>query len=268
MNRVPAILLLLIACPSGHGAEPALITSPSKSPLVSFRILFHTGAVDDATGQEGTAALTAAMVSEGGTKQMAYGDIVEALFPMAASVNAQVDKEMTVFHGTTHVENLDQYYEILRAMLFEPGWRKEDFQRLNQDFLFGRPGTDRIADRRLRCTVFALLPRSVPLSLPLRPSNLPDRAVPATAEGFLATPLPRRSSATRVRWLSGPSALPSRHRQRPDPLQHVAEQPAVQMPLGQQQPIVPRVLDQPTARLHQPVLQARKRPALDPSRQP
>ena len=154
MNRVPAILLLLIACPSGHGAEPALITSPSKSPLVSFRILFHTGAVDDATGQEGTAALTAAMVSEGGTKQMAYGDIVEALFPMAASVNAQVDKEMTVFHGTTHVENLDQYYEILRAMLFEPGWRKEDFQRLNQDFLFGRPGTDRIADRRLRCNGF------------------------------------------------------------------------------------------------------------------
>ena len=133
MNKAPAILLLLIACPSGHGAEPALITSPSKSPLVSFRILFHTGAVDDATGQEGTAALTAAMVSKGGTKQMAYGDIVEALFPMAASVNAQVDKEMTVFYGTTHVENLDQYYEILRAMLFEPGWRKEDFQRLKDE---------------------------------------------------------------------------------------------------------------------------------------
>ena len=133
MNKALAILLLLIACPSGHGAEPALLTSPSKSPLVSFRILFHTGAADDATGQEGTAALTAAMVSKGGTKQMAYGDIVEALFPIAASVNAQVDKEMTVFHGTTHVENLDPYYEILRAMLLEPGWRKEDFQRLKDE---------------------------------------------------------------------------------------------------------------------------------------
>ena len=52
-------------------------------------------------------------------------------------------------------------------------------------------------------TVFALLARSVLLSLPLRPSNLPDRAVPATTEGFLATPLPRRPSATRVRWLVG-----------------------------------------------------------------
>ena len=39
------------------------------------------------------------------------------------------------------------------------------------------------------------------------------------------------------------------------------------MPLGQQQPVIPRVLDQPTAGLHQPVLQARQRPTLDPVRQ-
>ena len=37
--------------------------------------------------------------------------------------------------------------------------------------------------------------------------------------------------------------------------------------LGQQQPVIPRVLDQPTAGLHQPVLQARQRPTLDPVRQ-
>ena len=61
--------------------------------------------------------------------------------------------------------------------------------------------------------------------------------------------------------------LPARQRQRPDPVQHVAEQPAVQMPLGQQQPVIPRVLDQPAAGLHQPVLQARQRPTLDPVRQ-
>ena len=50
------------------------------------------------------------------------------------------------------------------------------------------------------------------------------------------------------------ATLPTRHRQRPDPSQHVAEQPPVQIPLGQQQPVIPRVLDQPTAGLHQPVL--------------
>ena len=130
MTKAPAILLLLIASHGGQAAEPALLTSSSTSPLVSFRILFHTGAADDATGREGIAALTAAMLSKGGTKQMAYGEIVEALFPMAASVNAQVDKEMTVFHGMTHAENLERYYEILRSMLLEPGWREDDFERL------------------------------------------------------------------------------------------------------------------------------------------
>ena len=34
------------------------------------------------------------------------------------------------------------------------------------------------------------------------------------------------------------AALPSGHRQRPDPAQHVTEQPPVQMSLGQQQPVV------------------------------
>ena len=52
--------------------------------------------------------------------------------------------------------------------------------------------------------------------------------------------------------------LPARQRQRPDPVQHVTEQPPVQMPLGQQQPIIPGMLDQPTACLHQPALQARR----------
>ena len=52
--------------------------------------------------------------------------------------------------------------------------------------------------------------------------------------------------------------LPARQRQRPDPPQHVAEQSPVQMPLNQQQPIIPGMLDQPTAGLHQHVLQARQ----------
>ena len=37
---------------------------------------------------------------------------------------------------------------------------------------------------------------------------------------------------------------------------------------GLERPVVPRVLDQSAARLHQPVLQACQRPALDPLRQP
>ena len=49
-----------------------------------------------------------------------------------------------------------------------------------------------------------------------------------------------------------------RHRQRPDPPQHVAEQPPGQMSFRQQEPVVPRVLHEPSAGFHQPVLQARQ----------
>ena len=39
------------------------------------------------------------------------------------------------------------------------------------------------------------------------------------------------------------------------------------MPFRQQEPVVPRVLHQPAAGLHQPLLETRERPALDPRRQ-
>jgi zinc protease len=118
-----------------RAAGPETLTQASESPLVSFRILFRTGSASDPKGKEGVAALTAAMLSEGGSAQMSYDEIVKRFFPMAASVNAQVDKEMVVFYGTTHVEKLEEYYGILRQMLLEPGWREEDFRRLKDEAL-------------------------------------------------------------------------------------------------------------------------------------
>lgn len=127
------LLVGLIAVANAFAAGPELLTQPSESPLVAFRILLRSGAADDPEGREGVAALTAAMLSRAGTKDKTYDEIVEAMFPMASSVSVQVDKEMTVFVGTTHVENLDAYYELLRSMLLEPGWREDDFRRLKDE---------------------------------------------------------------------------------------------------------------------------------------
>ena len=126
----PALAAALVWASAARGAEPALLLRPAESPLVTLRILFGAGAASDPKGKEGAAALTAAMLSGGGSRQMSYDDILDAFFPMAAGVSAQVDKEMTVFVGTTHVENLDAYYGIVRRMLLEPGWREDDFARL------------------------------------------------------------------------------------------------------------------------------------------
>ncbi len=111
----------------------AAIFQPSKSPLVSFRIQFLTGAVDDPKGKEGLANLTAAMFAGGGSKNLTYDEIVEQFYPMATGFGYQVDKEMTTFIGATHADNLAKYYGLISQMILEPGFHDEDFKRIKQD---------------------------------------------------------------------------------------------------------------------------------------
>src|SRR5215218_6191252 len=111
----------------------ATVLEQTKSPLVSFRLLFMTGSASDPAGKEGVANLTAAMLAEGGSRAMSYDEIVEAMYPMSTSFGWQVDKEMTVFSGTTHVDNLEKYYGLIRDMLLDPGFREDDFSRLKAD---------------------------------------------------------------------------------------------------------------------------------------
>jgi zinc protease len=126
-----ALLMTGLALAAAPG--PAVVALPDKSPLVTFRFVFLTGAAADPAAKPGTAALTAAMLTQGGTREMTYKQIVDALFPMAARISSQTDKEMITFSGTTHVDNLEAYYKLFRAMLLDPGWRKEDFSRLRDD---------------------------------------------------------------------------------------------------------------------------------------
>ncbi len=105
----------------------------NHSPLVSFRILFMTGSAADPQGKEGVASLTAAMLAEGGSRTKTYSEITDAMYPMATSFSWQVDKEMTVFSGTTHADNLDKYYSLIREMVLDPGFREDDFTRLKED---------------------------------------------------------------------------------------------------------------------------------------
>ncbi len=106
---------------------------PNKSPLVTFRILFMTGSAFDPPGKEGVASLTAAMLAQGGTRRLSYEQIVNQMYPLATSFDWQVDKEMTVFTGTTHIDNLEKYYSSISEMLLDPGFRDDDFTRLRTD---------------------------------------------------------------------------------------------------------------------------------------
>ncbi len=129
MIRLLAVLIFAsIAC-----AQMRTVTLPGKSPVVTLRVVFTTGAAADPADASGLAHLTAAMLAGGGTRDLTYKQILDAMFPMAGSVAAQTDQEMTTFTGATHVDNLDAYYKLFRAMLLEPGWREDDFKRLKDE---------------------------------------------------------------------------------------------------------------------------------------
>ncbi len=113
----------------------ASVLAPNRSPLVTFRILFNTGAAFDPQGKEGVASLTAALLAEGGSRQLTYEQIIAAMYPMATSFNWQVDKEMSVFYGTTHMDNLQKYYGLVQQILLDPGFREADFNRVKADAL-------------------------------------------------------------------------------------------------------------------------------------
>ncbi|MGD2071621.1 MAG: pitrilysin family protein, partial [Gemmatimonadota bacterium] len=116
--------------------DQRLVTLPEEgSPFIAFNIWVEAGSQDDPAGKEGLAALTAAVLSDGSTTDHTYQEILEALYPMAAGYNASVDKEMTVFRGVIHEDNLEAYYDLFRAALLEPAFAEEDFQRVKSQVM-------------------------------------------------------------------------------------------------------------------------------------
>jgi zinc protease len=113
--------------------KTTLIPSPD-SPLIAFRILVHTGSIYDPPGKEGLNTLTSYMLAYGGTEELTYQEVIKALYPMAASIDVQADKEVTAFIGDVHKDHLQGFYSILSDLILHPRFDPGDFER-NKDQL-------------------------------------------------------------------------------------------------------------------------------------
>lgn len=105
------------------------------NPLVNFRILLNIGSANDPVDKEGLCQLTLSILASGGTQDLSFKDISQRFYPMAAYMSLNVDKEMSVFTGQIHVDNLEEYYSIIKDMLLNPGFREEDFIRIKTNQL-------------------------------------------------------------------------------------------------------------------------------------
>jgi zinc protease len=170
------------ALPEAIRTVPALATlapevTADLKPLVqrsalaqlNVKLLFTVGSAHDPRGKEGLAALTAAMIGEAGSRAMRIDEIKKALFPMAASFDARVDKEMTTFTARVHRDNWEAFAAIALPQLTEPGYREDDFQRLKDRQLNAlrqdlRTNNDEeLGKERLQGLIFAGTPYAHPV---------------------------------------------------------------------------------------------------------
>jgi zinc protease len=127
-----AALLGLAAAASATAAPDVVALPNASSPLVAVQVRFDVGSIHDPAGKEGLAKLTSMMIGEAGTQKRSFTDLLEALYPMAAGISSQTDREVTVIGGMVHRDRLADYTALLEEALLHPGFSKEDFER-NKD---------------------------------------------------------------------------------------------------------------------------------------
>jgi len=134
-----ALVVLVAACtPSGQEvtSKIEIVTLPSPdSPLIPVRLMFKVGSIHDPAGKEGLAALTGLMVGEAGTQKHSYSELIDLLYPMAASIDVSADREVTVVSGVAHRETLDDYTALLTEAILEPAFDESDFTRNKEQLM-------------------------------------------------------------------------------------------------------------------------------------
>jgi len=100
------------------------------SPLISFRIMFRVGSLNDPKGKEGLNQLTARLIAEGGYGEVTYKEMLEKLYPIAGRIRVTADKEVTTFIADIHKDNLEKFWSIFEQVLTNPRMDENDFIRL------------------------------------------------------------------------------------------------------------------------------------------
>jgi zinc protease len=110
-------------------AVPMILLPAPESPLVTFRFQYRTGSIDDPEDLDGLTAVTALTVGEGGTKTLTRREVIDRLYPMAATLTVQPDREVTTFIGQVQRDHAVEFYQLLSALLLTPRLEDKDFQR-------------------------------------------------------------------------------------------------------------------------------------------
>ncbi len=118
----------------GNAADVVELPLPNSNKVV-IKLMFRNGSICDPKGKEGLTVLTANTIIDGGTQSMTSSELKDLIYPMAAQYFVTVDKEVTCFTFSVHVDFLKQFYEVIRGLLFSPRFDAVDFDRTKSNQL-------------------------------------------------------------------------------------------------------------------------------------
>jgi zinc protease len=151
------------------GGALKVIAVPSQLPQLGVKLLFRAGSAHDPPGKEGLSALAGSMIAEAGSRALRVDEIRKALYPLAGSIDVQVDKEMTTFTLGIHRDNWAAFADLVLPMITAPGFREDDFQRLKDQQLnaltqdLRNNNEEELGKERLQANLFAGTPYAHPV---------------------------------------------------------------------------------------------------------
>ncbi len=166
IEKTPALDALAT---SAAAADAPVVSVPSKLPVVTVKLLLEAGSARDPSGKEGLAALSADMLVAAGSRAMRIDEIKQALHPLAARFDAQVDKELVTLTGTLPRDGWDRFAEVALPQLTDPGFREDDFRRLKDEHRnallqdLRETNDEELGKERLQANVFAGTPYGHPV---------------------------------------------------------------------------------------------------------
>jgi len=139
--EVAIMAAALCACARDEPAEApvqpedidVVLMPVAADPTISFSVSFAVGSQNDPPGREGLAYLTGEMLADAATQKRSLDEILEALYPLAASYGVRVDRERTTLTGRTHRDNVDAYLELYTDAFLHPAFTATDFERVKSD---------------------------------------------------------------------------------------------------------------------------------------
>jgi zinc protease len=110
------------------------IMPTSRLPLVDFRLVVRAGAVNDPTGKEGLASLTADLLTQGAGERNAQ-QIAEDIAFVGGDLAASADAEQLVVTCEVMKKDFDHGLAMFRDVIVSPTFPEEEFERKKSEAL-------------------------------------------------------------------------------------------------------------------------------------